>query len=560
MKRLLLAVSLSFTSLAIAQGAGAPPPVPAAVPKAPDKIIANGSEAVDITGEGFSMVPPAGWEVIRDGSGAAFLFQAPKGPQPVGVVTYQPNMRIMMMNDPRPMDNETKDEYSKIIAEKSPNISSAVSEYLVASAEPVKLQNGTPAFLYYASFKLSGTSMMQMHILVSSGTKHFLMTYTDLASVFEKQEQGLTTAYTSMQSVKLDTLPPDRWIRYQIAGGCILALFFLTIMIRVIRGHRMKKLGERIENEDGGLSTDDHDDYEVTSSISAISEVAEHDHDDDYDMPETKEAPASRKAERPAPPAPVARKAAPVPAPAPRLQAPAPVAKKASAPVAPRPAAPAPAAPIPAPAAKFEARTRKTTMSSEVAPVEVPDEVSSADAPISGTWNLYESSSPHHDDTDFENSSVSEIKTKPKTVIAPATKSKHQKAPAARVQEPELDDEGSSVARLSEILPNTGDSKKKKKGFFGWGKNKNKDEDSFDKHSDDNHEIDSDGNDDWDSSSKGKSKGKDKEAPAKAKAVPQAKTSSRTQAQPVSQVSEVAGGEWNLAKGQADHDSDDEED
>ena len=181
------------------------------------------------------------------------------------------------------------------------------------------------------------------------------------------------------------------------------------------------------------------------------------------------------------------------------------------------------------------------------------------DTPISGTWNLDQSSSQHHNDADFENSSVSEIKTKPKTVIAPATKSKHQKAPAARMQEPELDDEGSSVARLSEILPNTGDTKKKKKGFFGWGKSKDKNADSFDKHSDDNHEIDSDGNDDWASSSKGKSKGKDKEAPAKAKAIPQAKTSSRIQAQPVSQVSEFADGGWNLAKGHADHNSDDEE-
>jgi len=396
--------------------------------------------------------------------------------------------------------------------------------------------------------------MMSMHILVSSATKHFVMTYTDLATVFEKQEQGLTTAYTAMQSVKLETSPPDRWLQYQMIGGGILALFVLLIFVRIVRGQRMKKLGERIENEDGGVSTDDHDDYEATSSISAISAVAEDDHDDAYDMPETREAPAPRKAERPAAPAPVAKKAAPAPAPTPKVQAPAPAAKKPSAPVAPKPAAPA----VPAPAPKVEVRARQKTVSSEVAKVEVADEVSASDTPISGTWNLDESGSHHHDESDFETSGVSEIKTKPKTVIAPATKSKHQKAPAPRMEVDDSDDDVSKVARLSEILPNTGDTKKKKKGFFGWGKSKDKDEDDkIENNGDDNQEID--GDDDWDS----KSKKKTKEAPVKAKAQPKQQmkgSSSVAAAQPVSQVSEIADGGWNLAEGHADHDADDEED
>jgi hypothetical protein len=554
MKSLLIAFCLSVSAVkALAQGAGGPPPVPAEIPKQPASFVADGSSAVEIPEAGFKIVPPAGWEVIPGGSGARLLFQAPKPADVPGVFTLRPSMRVMMFDEAVPMDDATKDLYYKKIVEGNSNASSAISNYMIRSADAIKLANGMDAYLYYAEYTHSTVPTMQMHVLVSTAHKHFIMTYTDLASVFENQGAGLTTAYTSMQGVTLDSAPPERFTTMIYIGSAIVLVLLLLVTMRVVRGYRMKKLGERIESEDGGDATTDDDNDYSRSGVSAISEVAEsHDHDDDYEMPETQEAPA-RRAETPAP---APKKAAP--APAPKAPAPAPkpapvVAKEK--PVAPKPEpvkAPVPApTPAPAPAA-FEARTRKTTVSSEVTPPPHVSAVSESDAPTSSAWNLSESDD-HNDDNDFETSDVSELKSKP--VIAPATKSKHQKAPAPARMEVDMDGDVSKVARLSEILPNTGDSKKKKKGFFGWGKKTEEEDDQIESPMHDNAELD--GEDDWDNSSKKKSK--DKGPTPKAKTVAQAKPVSAVAAQPVSQVSEIADG-WNLSEGHGDHDSEDEED
>lgn len=557
MKRLLIAFCLSVSAVqAFGQGAGAPPPVPAEVPKQPATFMADGSSSVEIPEAGFKIIPPAGWEVIPGGSGARLLFQAPKPADVPGVFTLRPSMRVMMFDDAVPMDDATKDLYYKKIVEGNSNASAAISNYLIRSAEPIKLANGMNAFLYYAEYTHSTVPTMQMHVLVSTAHKHFIMTYTDLASVFESQGAGLTTAYTSMQGVTLDSAPPERFTTMIYIGSGIVLVLLLLVIMRIVRGYRMKKLGERIESEDGGDATTDDDNDYSRSGVSAISEVAEsHDHDDDYDMPETHEAPA-RRAEAPQAPAP--KKAAPAPkAPAPAPK-PAPVVAKQK-PVAPKPEpvkAPIPT-PAPAPAA-FEARTRKTTLSSEAAPAPHVSAVSESDAPTSSAWNLNESDS-QNDDNDYETSDVSELKSKP--VIAPATKSKHQKASSQSRMEPEMDEDVSKVARLSEILPNTGDTKKKKKGFFGWGKKKEEEEDQVESPMNDSNDLD--GDDDWDNSSKKKAKDKgykdDKASAPKAKTVAQAKAVSSVAAQPVSQVSEIADG-WNLSEGHSNHDSEDEED
>ncbi|MBC7660463.1 MAG: hypothetical protein H7249_12265 [Chitinophagaceae bacterium] len=600
MKRLLLALSL-VSAAALAQSA--PPHVPAEAPKTPTQFVAQG-EAVEIPEAGFTITPPQGWTVIRDGSGASLLFQGPKPQEKPGVVTLQPNIRVMKFEGPRPMDDSTKEEYSKIIVDKNSTLSNRISNYSIRSAERVKLQNGIDAFLFYTEFTFDSTPTMQMHVLVSSASKHFLMTYTDLASVFEKENSpGLAVAYTSMQGVKLDSAPPDRFLMFYYIGAGIAALFVLLLITRIIRGQRMKRLGERIESEDGGeeVSTDDDDD-----SKSAIAELDDdHDHkshgthDDEYDTGDTEEAhhseevplPKTKAAPIPAPkvavktpapkvevtaPAPVpkveVKVKVPIPAPAPKVEVKAPkVEAKEKAP-APKPKEKAKVEPVATGVARFEGRVRKNTTSATVPPASQPmsEAPQSHSTPLSAAWNLNESEghSQDHDDDDDNEREVSAVShVQPQPIITSASKSKHQKTtPSVRMKEQvpvshhshddeenEVDDgvdmkaDESSVARISEILPNTGDTKKKKKGFFGWGKGKKDQEerDDDDGSPDDVPEVHHE-------EPAKVAKGKTKEAPQKpaAKApVIQAKSSNGAVEHPVSHVSEVAGDGWNLAEG-----------
>ncbi|RZA17980.1 MAG: hypothetical protein EOP10_21795, partial [Proteobacteria bacterium] len=305
MRGLLLAVGLILSGVSSAQGAGGPPPVPEAKPPEPTTFVAQG-EAVEIPAEGFTIVPPVGWQVVKNNPGTTLLFQGPKVEPKPGEITYQANIRIMSL-EPEPMDDLSKDKYSKLILENSSKLG-GISGYNLRSTDKVTLASGSLGYLYYTEFSLGAVPMMQMHVLASSAKHAYLMTYTDLASAFEGENSpALATAYTSMQSVKLDSKPADRFAQYYVIGGIVVALLLLLIITRFVRSYSMKRLGDRIESEDGGETSARDEDDEV-SGFAEIGSGSRRHRDEDEDeeqMPETREA------QRPAAKA----KSAPVPAP-----------------------------------------------------------------------------------------------------------------------------------------------------------------------------------------------------------------------------------------------------
>ncbi len=496
MKSLFLALGLTICGLAHAEASGTPPAVPAATPAAPSTFIANG-ERIEIKEAAFTIVPPSGWEVLKNFSGASYYFQAPKIEAEPGVVTYQSNIRVMVLNEPKPIDDTTKDEVGKLIVDKNGALP-GITNYAIRSADKVTLQGGAEGFLYYTEFSLGSTPMMQMHIMTSSATKTFLMTYTDLASVFEAENSpGLTTAYTSLQSATVDSKPAERFAQYYVVGGGVLALILLLIIIRVIRGFNMKRLGEKIESEDPSdtARSDDDDDDPYSDAVEIQSSVARI---DDEDMPETREATK---------PMPKVNKPVAAPTPPPAAKA---------APKAPSVPKPAPVAPA-APAFARDERTK-----------------------VTGTTPPPLAAAPQSEHDEWQEAPASElVETKPKTVVT-TKKAKPQKvANPAKMKDLEADDqENSEVARISEILPNTGDSKKKK-GFFSWGKGKKDDDDEIDMSSKKGHIGDEDS---WDEESQKAPKGSSKSKKGRDEPEP---------------LSEVAG--WNLdSKGKSRHDEDDE--
>lgn len=495
MKKFLLLCLVFVGPLAYAQDMR-PPAVPQA-PAMPTTFISNG-ERVPIPDAGFSMVPPVGWEVMPTNStGASLLFQAPKPPGSTKEFTYQANIRVMAFFDkPTAIDDIAKEEWSKVITEKMSAISNRTTEFALLSAEKVQLQSGIDAILFYSSFRFDESPMMQMHILVSNAKNTFLMSYTDFAKVFEQQgSPALQTAYGSMYSAEVDSQPAPRFQSFIFAGAGVLAFFVLLLLLRFIRGRRIAKMADNLDDYDGGSESSYKSSVSMVTEVDSRSHVSEYversgkssksrrapveeDEADDeggsYSVVEESEDVRSEHSYRPAPPpAPKKERSAPPPpkAPAPPPAASSSVTKSSSS---------RPSAPAPAPKDRFENRKRKdstvppsvqTAPSASQTPVsvaanEMPETrsrmpVSEVAPATEGAWNLYESQG----DDDVP---LSDVMPDPESHAETPDFTKRERTKSSdRSKRVEVREE-SEVARLSEILPHTGGGEEsKKKGLFG---------------------------------------------------------------------------------------------
>jgi hypothetical protein len=121
----------------------------------------------------------------------------------------------------------------------------------VSTSSEIQLDDGTKAILYYTDFMLGETQMMQMHVLLSSQSFHYLVTYTDLAEEFTKQDEtsNLRLAYATVTTAKPETRVQSRlstfsWIA--IALGSIIVLGFVY---RIMSMKRLRRIAEEADRE-----------------------------------------------------------------------------------------------------------------------------------------------------------------------------------------------------------------------------------------------------------------------------------------------------------------------
>jgi hypothetical protein len=204
-------------------------------------------ERIELSELGFSIVPPAGWMVKRNSYGSTLLFEAPKVPNQL----YQATIQVMVFGNPRYIDNVTMKEFGELIVGKFGALSNRVSGYHLRDNSFLQMETGDQAILYYTEFQYDNVPIMQMHILISSATNHFLLSYTDLSKSFEDENSlALTTAYKSMHSAQLSTKPVWPFLHYVIVAGVVVFFILVWSIIRMIRSRRMSNLGQRLEDEE----------------------------------------------------------------------------------------------------------------------------------------------------------------------------------------------------------------------------------------------------------------------------------------------------------------------
>jgi len=211
---------------------------------------------VDIDGKGFSINPPVGWIVQKNMPHASLVLMAPTSGQ-----EYPRNISVLRFKGPKIIDSQTADAFAAKLVKDFPATSPSIENYTLRDQQSIQMTDGREGMLFYTDFLGSGRKMMQAHILLSSETNHYLVTYTDVAEHFEGANDGvsqfLSDAWAAMTSIQLDTPnpKPSRDLFY-ILGG--IAIFVLAWMVfSYIRNLRAARQYREFSSGDTDFSSPD---------------------------------------------------------------------------------------------------------------------------------------------------------------------------------------------------------------------------------------------------------------------------------------------------------------
>ncbi|MEI6832617.1 MAG: hypothetical protein WCL28_01390 [bacterium] len=239
---------------------------PAAKVQIPEGAEISQGERIVIEGKGFSIKPPVGWIVQRDVHRVSLTLAAPV---PEG--QYPSNINVIRFSGAKIINQETAEKFAEKIIKDFPAASPTIDAYTLRNSQPIDLADGRKALMFYTDFLGSGRKMMQAHVLASSETNHYLITYTDAAENFEPNAEGVQSqvfnlAWETLASLELDSPNPVpsqelTWI-LSIVGILVIAWFVFSF----IRNRRAA--AEYRQFADRGHLPGDHD--ELVSSLAQV--------------------------------------------------------------------------------------------------------------------------------------------------------------------------------------------------------------------------------------------------------------------------------------------------
>lgn len=210
---------------------------------------------ISLDDKGFSIVPPSDWIVRRDLPRTSLFLQAVTKAEG----DYPRNIAVVKFSGPKLINDVTADEFSNYLVRNFPSASPDIADYQLRNHQPVQMADGREGLLFYTDFKDHGHPMMQAHILVSSETNHYLVTFTDLAEHFENPAGGsefLAEAWGSMTTIELNSPNPKPlkdvqntafYVGILVAIGAGIALWRHRVAGRLYRNYADMEPGEALE-------------------------------------------------------------------------------------------------------------------------------------------------------------------------------------------------------------------------------------------------------------------------------------------------------------------------
>ena len=219
---------------------------------ASEKYISNG-ELVSDEEKGFSIVPPIGWEVLPDYPSLSFMSQIPyeKG-------VFQRSIQLMVFGGGRYIDETSAKEFGKILTHKYADANPSMKDYSLVNYSIIELAEERPGIIYYTDFVSNNKNMMQAHLLLSSNSKHYLLTYTDEKQIFQDTsvDSPWDLAWKSMSSMKIEGETPSRFSSKLVYIISLILIIFLIVLFIIFKRRNDRKLSSL---EDENSFDDDFD-------------------------------------------------------------------------------------------------------------------------------------------------------------------------------------------------------------------------------------------------------------------------------------------------------------
>lgn len=219
-----------------------------------------GSEASPRLGDGsvlrldttqISITPPVGWEVLENKRGKALIMQVPVSKEPIKDYSkplYSRNVTLAVTHESLPID-ETQAQALRAKLEKDFGSAPGVSNFQIVEHRFIDYRNKADAILVYTAFDYNGFPMSQMHIMVSGSINSALLSYTDLAEEFQKNEAAMNQAWNSMLSIEMVGLAPKRYAELIPAAAGLLLSLTAAITWLLMRRRKAKRFIDAAEDK-----------------------------------------------------------------------------------------------------------------------------------------------------------------------------------------------------------------------------------------------------------------------------------------------------------------------
>jgi|GEM_PF-6870724 hypothetical protein len=227
-----------------------------ALAETPGARISDGS-AIHLKDFDVSITPPAGWEIFENHRGKTLVAQPIVKAEPIRDYSkplYTRNLTLAISHQPRPMDELSAQELRAKL-EKDFGQAAGVSGFQVVEHRFIDHRAKADALLVYTAFQYNAIPMSQMHIVMSGAKNSVLLTYTDLADEFQKNEAAMNLAWSAMMSVDMIGQAPERYegvIQAAAGLGVVLVAGGMLLLLRRRAAKRLYSDAEdRIYRDDG---------------------------------------------------------------------------------------------------------------------------------------------------------------------------------------------------------------------------------------------------------------------------------------------------------------------
>lgn len=267
----LAAANLLLSQIALAADeAPKAPQAEASAPVDPDKIIAKEGEAINMPELEFSITPPAGWEVTKKSAGMSLVMQEPG----VDIETVKPgqtifkrNITVVTTHAPMPIDEKQAQAFKEKLEKDFAKATGATNFQILDKHKFFDYRGKNDGLVIYTQFTANDVEMAQMHVLVSGSEKSYVLTYTDTADAFTKNEAAFQKAWATMSTIQVTGVAPKRYADVQLYGALASCLLLCASLGLFYRYRRASKAYAEFDHEGEDTSAE-------TSSVSTLTSAA----------------------------------------------------------------------------------------------------------------------------------------------------------------------------------------------------------------------------------------------------------------------------------------------